>query len=245
MVNEEDHLRLQALRSGFALRSAYAGDRQAGPRTGRTTFRSRSTRSSASLPRARPTSGTGLRASVLIHLPGLVLTKEIAKVLQGLAADGPDLPRAVRRGQRGRRQLLPDLQPDDAGEVRGGAARPPGRVVAAGDRARRRRRAVCCCATPVISSRTRFGARTARCATRAACSFDEAMNLPERRAAGRRAETDLRPQCIYPQQAADLHASRRTSSHRGGTDADGERGEPGARAVRAAGAGRAKRGSAG
>src|SRR5207249_7678689 len=29
--------------------------------------------------------GTGLRASVLIHLPGLVLTKEIGKVLQGLA----------------------------------------------------------------------------------------------------------------------------------------------------------------
>ncbi|NIR45436.1 MAG: ATP--guanido phosphotransferase, partial [Gemmatimonadetes bacterium] len=32
--------------------------------------------------------GTGLRASVLIHLPGLVLTKEIAKVLQGLAQVG-------------------------------------------------------------------------------------------------------------------------------------------------------------
>ena len=32
--------------------------------------------------------GTGLRASVLIHLPGLVLTKEISKVLQGLAQVG-------------------------------------------------------------------------------------------------------------------------------------------------------------
>src|SRR6266516_2382014 len=32
--------------------------------------------------------GTGLRASVLIHLPGLVLTKEIGKVLQGLAQVG-------------------------------------------------------------------------------------------------------------------------------------------------------------
>src|SRR5919106_1479337 len=32
--------------------------------------------------------GTGLRASVLIHLPGLVLTKEITKVLQGLAQVG-------------------------------------------------------------------------------------------------------------------------------------------------------------
>ncbi|MFQ5550279.1 MAG: ATP--guanido phosphotransferase, partial [Gemmatimonadales bacterium] len=32
--------------------------------------------------------GTGLRASVLIHLPGLVLTKEISRVLQGLAQVG-------------------------------------------------------------------------------------------------------------------------------------------------------------
>src|SRR4029077_16019178 len=32
--------------------------------------------------------GTGLRASVLIHLPALVLTTEITKVLQGLAQVG-------------------------------------------------------------------------------------------------------------------------------------------------------------
>jgi protein arginine kinase len=32
--------------------------------------------------------GTGLRASVLIHLPGLVLTKEINKVLQGISQVG-------------------------------------------------------------------------------------------------------------------------------------------------------------
>ena len=32
--------------------------------------------------------GTGLRASVLMHLPALVLTQEIAKVLQGIAQVG-------------------------------------------------------------------------------------------------------------------------------------------------------------
>ena len=32
--------------------------------------------------------GTGLRASVLVHLPGLVLTKEIGKVLQGIGQVG-------------------------------------------------------------------------------------------------------------------------------------------------------------
>ncbi len=83
MVNEEDHLRLQVFRSGFdvpgALRAAEEVDRELG----------------AELPyawhgefgflTACPTNtGTGMRASVLIHLPGLVLTQEIGKVLQGL-----------------------------------------------------------------------------------------------------------------------------------------------------------------
>ncbi|HXY20065.1 MAG TPA: protein arginine kinase [Gemmatimonadales bacterium] len=87
MVNEEDHLRLQVFHSGFALSQAYADlerlDRDLG----------------SALPvafhqefgylTACPTNaGTGLRASVLIHLPGLVLTKEIAKVLQGLTQVG-------------------------------------------------------------------------------------------------------------------------------------------------------------
>lgn len=87
MINEEDHLRLQGLRSGFALDAAYAAtdrvDHELGVRV-----------SFAFHPEfgyltACPTNvGTGLRASVLIHLPGLVLTKEIAKVLQGLAQVG-------------------------------------------------------------------------------------------------------------------------------------------------------------
>ncbi len=87
MVNEEDHLRLQTLQSGFALGPAYAALRRLDAEVG------------AALPiafhrefgylTACPTNaGTGLRASVLIHLPGLVLTKEIAKVLQGLTQVG-------------------------------------------------------------------------------------------------------------------------------------------------------------
>src|SRR5213079_287857 len=87
MVNEEDHLRLHGMRSGFALEEAYAEveaiDADLGsllpfafhPEFGYLT--------------SCPTNaGTGLRASVLIHLPGLVLTKEIGKVLQGLTQVG-------------------------------------------------------------------------------------------------------------------------------------------------------------
>jgi protein arginine kinase len=87
MVNEEDHLRLQALRSGFALQDAYAAidklDRDLGSRV------PYSYHGEFGFLTACPTNvGTGLRGSVLIHLPGLVLTKEIAKVLNSLQQMG-------------------------------------------------------------------------------------------------------------------------------------------------------------
>jgi protein arginine kinase len=83
MVNEEDHIRLQVLSSGLRLAEAYTRLDQLDEELG------------ALLPFAYhqefgyltscPTNaGTGLRASILVHLPGLVLTKEIAKVLQGI-----------------------------------------------------------------------------------------------------------------------------------------------------------------
>jgi protein arginine kinase len=87
MVNEEDHLRLQALLSGLRLHEAYqlvdSLDEELGselpfayhPEFGYLT--------------SCPTNvGTGLRASVFLHLPGLVLTKEIGKVLQGIGQVG-------------------------------------------------------------------------------------------------------------------------------------------------------------
>ena len=87
MINEEDHLRLQALRSGFALQAAYDAvertDRELG---GRVPF---AYHPEFGFLTACPTNtGTGMRASVLIHLPGLVLTKEIGKVLSGLQQMG-------------------------------------------------------------------------------------------------------------------------------------------------------------
>lgn len=87
MVNEEDHLRLQGLASGLALGQVHAAVHRADTELGqRLAF--------AFHPQfgyltSCPTNvGTGLRASVLIHLPGLVLTKEIHRVLQGLAQVG-------------------------------------------------------------------------------------------------------------------------------------------------------------
>ncbi len=87
MLNEEDHLRLQGLQSGFALDAAYAEvDRLDAELGQRLPFAFHS--EFGYLTSCPTNAGTGLRASVLIHLPGLVLTKEISKVLQGLAQVG-------------------------------------------------------------------------------------------------------------------------------------------------------------
>ncbi|MBI4563551.1 MAG: protein arginine kinase [Planctomycetes bacterium] len=84
MVNEEDHLRLQAMRSGLQLDLTWEGVDQADtelekrlsyafhPRFGYLT--------------ACPTNvGTGMRVSVMLHLPAAVISKQMDKVLQTLA----------------------------------------------------------------------------------------------------------------------------------------------------------------
>ncbi|MEQ1856922.1 MAG: protein arginine kinase [Longimicrobiales bacterium] len=87
MINEEDHLRTQSLLSGLRIEQAWQMVDRLDEELGR------------ELPFAYhhefgfltscPTNvGSGLRASVFMHLPGLVLTKEIAKVLQGLGQVG-------------------------------------------------------------------------------------------------------------------------------------------------------------
>ena len=87
MINEEDHLRLQSLVSGFRLREGWRIvdrlDNELGSRLPYAFHPEFGYLTSC------PTNvGTGLRASVLIHLPGLVLTQEIGKVLQGISQVG-------------------------------------------------------------------------------------------------------------------------------------------------------------
>jgi protein arginine kinase len=83
MINEEDHLRLQVLRSGFSLDEAWQDiDRLDDALEARVTY--------AFHPQfgyltACPTNvGTGMRASVMLHLPALGLTKQIDKVFRAL-----------------------------------------------------------------------------------------------------------------------------------------------------------------
>ncbi|HHY86980.1 MAG TPA: protein arginine kinase [Verrucomicrobia bacterium] len=92
MVNEEDHLRMQALRPGLQLRQAWTAidsldsqlekklDYAFSPELGYLT--------------ACPTNiGTGIRVSAMLHLPGLVLAEQINPIIQsvnklGLAVRG-------------------------------------------------------------------------------------------------------------------------------------------------------------
>jgi protein arginine kinase len=87
MVNEEDHLRLQSLLAGLRLQEAWNMvdrlDEELGQQLPYAFHHEFGFLTSC------PTNvGTGVRASVLMHLPGLVLTKEIGKVLQGLTQVG-------------------------------------------------------------------------------------------------------------------------------------------------------------
>jgi protein arginine kinase len=83
MVNEEDHLRLQVLRSGFELDACWDEINTIDDRIESSVTYAFS--EELGYLTACPTNvGTGIRVSVLLHLPALVLTKEIQKVFKAL-----------------------------------------------------------------------------------------------------------------------------------------------------------------
>ena len=87
MVNEEDHLRIQALTSGLEMDRTMELASQYDNEVGR--LLEYDYDSDFGFLTACPTNvGTGLRASVLIHLPGLVLTREIDKVIHKVTKIG-------------------------------------------------------------------------------------------------------------------------------------------------------------
>jgi protein arginine kinase len=83
MVNEEDHLRIQAIRAGFQLHDAYQDLQWVDDRLDRELEFAFS--SEFGFLTACPTNvGTGMRASVMFHLPALVFTKQIDKVFSSV-----------------------------------------------------------------------------------------------------------------------------------------------------------------
>lgn len=87
MVNEEDHLRIQALASGLEIREAFQlADNIDDELSKSLQFAFDST--FGYLTSCPTNTGTGMRASVLIHLPGLALTREIEKVISQISKLG-------------------------------------------------------------------------------------------------------------------------------------------------------------
>jgi protein arginine kinase len=83
MVNEEDHLRIQVLRSGYELDACWKQISQLDDELeSQVTY---AFHEHLGYLTACPTNvGTGIRASVMLHLPALVLTKEIQKFFQAM-----------------------------------------------------------------------------------------------------------------------------------------------------------------
>lgn len=87
MINEEDHLRIQTLEGGLQLEAAYdravALDSALGER-----LEYAWTPEFGFLTACPTNVGTGMRASVLLHLPALVLSQQIKKILAGITQVG-------------------------------------------------------------------------------------------------------------------------------------------------------------
>jgi protein arginine kinase len=84
MVNEEDHLRIQVLRSGFQPETGWQQISEIDDRLERHLNYAFSPQFGYLT--ACPTNcGTGLRVSVMLHLPALVMTKQIEKVVQAVS----------------------------------------------------------------------------------------------------------------------------------------------------------------
>lgn len=87
MVNEEDHLRMQVLQSGFNLREAWRIMDEIDTELSKKISYAYS--SQWGYLTACPTNtGTGLRGTVMLHLPALVFTAQIEKILQATAKLG-------------------------------------------------------------------------------------------------------------------------------------------------------------
>ncbi|MDB6109859.1 MAG: Arginine kinase [Pedosphaera sp.] len=92
MINEEDHLRMQALRPGLQLKQAWMAIDQADTALEKKLDYAFST--DVGYLTACPTNlGTGIRVSAMLHLPGLVLAEQINPIIQsvnklGLAVRG-------------------------------------------------------------------------------------------------------------------------------------------------------------
>lgn len=87
MINEEDHLRMQVLKPGFQLEKCWKKVSELDDELGRSL--EFAWNNDLGYLTACPTNvGTGMRASVMLHLPGLVMTDQIGATVHGIGKLG-------------------------------------------------------------------------------------------------------------------------------------------------------------
>ena len=111
MINEEDHLRIQVLREGLSLKeAAETADRIDTLLSETLDFAYDS--EFGYLTQCPTNLGTGLRASVMLHLPALTGKRRHAPgVLQDLSKLGLAAAGHIRRGEQNHRRPVPAVQP--------------------------------------------------------------------------------------------------------------------------------------
>lgn len=87
MLNEEDHIRLQVMKSGFALDEAYQVANEIDDVLG-SKFNFAFDERIGFLTQCPTNLGTGMRASVMLHLPGLTLSGQIHKLINTISKLG-------------------------------------------------------------------------------------------------------------------------------------------------------------
>ncbi|MBN1476501.1 protein arginine kinase [Candidatus Sumerlaeota bacterium] len=87
MVNEEDHLRMQAIETGYRVREAHRAIDEIDSRLSRHLTYAFSPQL-GHLTACPTNTGTGLRASAMLHLPGLVLAGRIDRIVKDIANNG-------------------------------------------------------------------------------------------------------------------------------------------------------------
>ncbi len=87
MINEEDHLRVQVMQSGFNLQECWRISTRLDDLLHKK-LKFAFSQEWGYLTACPTNTGTGLRASVMLHLPSLVMTKQINRVLQAITKLG-------------------------------------------------------------------------------------------------------------------------------------------------------------
>ncbi len=87
MINEEDHIRMQIMQSGFNIVDAWRMADEIDTDLGKKLHFAFSAKW-GHLTACPTNTGTGLRASVMLHLPALVMTNQIGKVFQAISKIG-------------------------------------------------------------------------------------------------------------------------------------------------------------